>query len=295
MENFYVYYKDDSTSRHYCYYPLTKEYKALNKPDLNAHRYHILDSYFKYAREDETIEQYVKKPLKRFSKDLIKWDEQLKNDKDYKIELLKRYGKQEYYNTLNFIVERTFKRFCQKYIPNDTESPDEIECQWMKKCYNAGLMCFNDDYKDKKVKCFGYDYKSSYQNNLTKIDIPIRKGKEELLHKLPDKLKHGYYHCKIYINDDEGFKHGETKFSYNAENIDANINKCFSFSKDDVYTHDQIEYARYLKKVKFTTLNIELQFPKHSNTNCYLYEKKDVLRGGKLFYMWNKALTELRE
>ena len=158
MENFYAYYKDEPTFKTYCYYPLTKEYKVLNKPDLKAHRYHIIDSYFTYQRKNETIEEYVRKPLKRFGKDLMKWNEQLKNDKDYSIDLLKRYGTQEYYNTMNFMVERTFKRFCSKNIPIDTEPQDDIESRWIEKCYNAGLMYLDDKYKDTKVKCYGYDY-----------------------------------------------------------------------------------------------------------------------------------------
>ena len=86
MENFYVYYKDEPTLKHYSYYPLTKESKVLKRPDLQAHRYHIFDSYFTYQRKEETIEEYVKKPLERFGEDLMKWNEQLRNDK----ELLRR-------------------------------------------------------------------------------------------------------------------------------------------------------------------------------------------------------------
>ena len=290
MENFYVYYKDEPTLKHYSYYPLTKESKVLKRPDLQAHRYHIFDSYFTYQRKEETIEEYVKKPLERFGEDLMKWNEQLRNDKEFQIYLLKRYKDQEYYNTLNYMVERTFKQFCKKFIPIDTEPQDDIESKWISKCYNAGLMYLNDEYKDTKVKCYGYDYKSAYQNNLTKIYIPVRRGKEELIYRLPDKLKQGYYHCKIYLNDDDDNYNGDTMFSYKKKLINA----CFSFSKHNVYTNDQIAYARWLKKHHFKTLNIELQFPK-DNANCYLYKSKDIIRGGKIFYMWNKALTELRK
>lgn len=293
MENYYVFYKDENNEFH-CYYPNTKDYKILLRIDLNAHRFEILKEYL--SKEPDKI----KKSLKKYNKDLYKWMIELRDD-EYNIDYLKRHGTSEYYNTLNYMVERVFKRFCGKYI-KDMDVIDNLEYEWMTKCYNSGLQFISESIKNEYNKgeyhsdniCvddlsmngvqnyYGYDFKSSYQKDLLNIHISTKKGKEYNLKKLPKKLQHGYYNVSIYTSDEnDKIFHDET------------IKKLFSFSKYNVYTHDQLDFARTLQK-KYSYLKIEL-VKTASNNNCYLYEDTDIIKCNKVFYLWNKVLSTLRD
>ncbi len=51
---------------------------------------------------------------------------------------------------------------------------------------------------------YGYDFKQFYPSLLSskKFIIPTDEGAEQILSKLPQKLKFGLYRCKISVDDD---------------------------------------------------------------------------------------------
>ena len=85
-DKYLVFYKDEVNQFH-CYYPQTKEYVIRNTPDYNAHRFELMEDY--------SIDDGIKKALKRYSKDIKIWTKECKED-EYKIDYLSRYKKDVY-------------------------------------------------------------------------------------------------------------------------------------------------------------------------------------------------------
>jgi len=287
QENYCVFYKQENTNEFYCYYPLTKEKEIMKIPDLTAHRIEILAGYIKDS--DKHKPDNIFKKLKQYNKDIMPQINELKED-ELKICFLERYGSSTCYNTLNYVTERFFNRFCKKKTEH-FEHIDYVESKYIKLCYNSGLMYISEKYKNKNLmekniehtESFGYDMKACYQQNLTEINISSKKGTEQQIKSLNyKKLQHGYYNVSITTSDKEG-------------NLikDSKINKLFSFSVNNWYTNCQIKHARELQN-EYGIINIELVI-NEDKPNCYLYENKDLVRGGNVFYLWNKKLLELKE
>ena len=269
-DKYLVFYKD-AVNQFHCYYPQTKEYVIRNTPDYDAHRFELMSDY--------SIDDGIKKVLKRYSKDIKVWIKECKED-EYNIDYLKRYKPDsKYYNTIMSMCEQTFNRFCGKW-DRQFDEIDKIEGEWIEKCYNAGIM--NCKPTENHIQCYGYDFKSSYLNDLCNITFSTKKGEEKFLSKLPkkDKLQHGYYRVNIKTIDEEDNTYE-----------DSTIRMLFSFSKKNVYNEQQLKYALELKE-KYKQLKVKLIVD--SEPNCYVYKDEDLINGRNVFYRLKKALNEMR-
>ena len=149
------------------------------------------------------------------------------------------------------------------------DMPDAIEYRWIESCNNGGLTYFDEEAREYTGESYGYDFKGYYPENMTKIHVPVRRGDEVILGKLPKKLVLGYYRIKITS------KH-------------PHVTKVFKFSKNNVYTNYAVEFAREISK-KF---KLRLELVDDGQPNGYLYEK--VITGERLFGEWFRVIKKLK-
>jgi hypothetical protein len=111
---------------------------------------------------------------------------------------------------------------------------------------------------------FTFSKRKGSLRTLTKLQIEDGKIKN---------IQDGMYKVKI-ISDDYRFK------------------KVFGFSRKNVYTHTSIFFAMYCIREEGYDVKIELIKEKN---NCYIYDKKDIIRGSTVFGKWHKPLFKLKE
>jgi hypothetical protein len=167
-------------------------------------------------------------------------------------------------------IENFFKLFGGFKIIESFEKIDKIESNWMRKCYNAGLIySVRGEYNS-----YGYDFSNFYASILAdeKFMIPMNKGKECKIHKIPEKIKTGYYNVKITSNNDQ-------------------VKKIFSFSKEHVYTHISLKHAIKLKE----KYDINIELITDVTHNCYVFKLEDLISGKKIFNKWYQAILNLKK
>jgi hypothetical protein len=186
----------------------------MNKRDI---KFYIPDgNLFRVLTDDDKLEIILSEnsrkqninyfhTFKGFDTDvdgLLEFKEKFNKDAD---ELLKHKIDYRKYYSHNDAVELTFKRYTTNVFK--TISIDEIklyEYNFIEKCYNAGIMYFDTNYKDKQTDTYGYDYSSFYPHILNHKDlqIPITRGKlTKVLFLDYDNLKYGVYKVNIKCND----------------------------------------------------------------------------------------------
>jgi len=177
-------------------------------------------------------------------------------------------------NCLEKLIDKKFqKKKGQQYFGMfDKVTKDEH--QWISKCKNAGLI-----YAKKGIykKVSAYDYNSYYSSILggcrSQFQIPISCPRLETISKLDKKLQYGIYRVNIqYDGSDE-------------------IEKVFSFSKDNHYTHIDVMTAQSLKISRFPSLTIELIQDGESNAMIY----DNLIKAKDIFGKWYKTLSTIKE
>jgi hypothetical protein len=226
----------------------------------------------------ESMQGYkkTKESLINFKNDFVKWVKELK-----KFNINYFYVPHLDYLTRKAITYSVFLRYStnniNKLIKNGIKGIDNInftEFYYFEKCYNAGLMSIDEEYINKKMDFYGYDFSSFYANLLTNFDfkIPIKKGTQSKYTNIKDKLKYGIYHIKIKCDD--------VKFK-----------KIFSFSVNNYYTHYSLNFCLKYKKrfnITFEILDIDKEY------NCLVYNDEDLIRTGDIFIDWFNNLSELK-
>ena len=161
--------------------------------------------------------------------------------------------------------------------PQGWKNHDEIniiEASWFKNSNNGGLQyCKPGEYQS-----YGYDFKMFYprllgDSRFSKLQIPIKRGIEEILAELPIILKYGFYRINI-ICDNPNFK------------------KVFSLSKNNVYTHYSVSFLLELIKLNF---QIDFQLIQDGEPNAYLYDDTDLLPSFNIFQHWFSCMLNLKK
>ena len=183
--------------------------------------------------------------------------------------------KREWYSSEVKLLYFLFKLFrTDKKAEYDPITYDES--LWIEKCYKAGLT-YGEVGEYENVNA--YDFKKFYSNIIggdnTKKQFPVKAGEPKILTELPEKMKdlqYGIYRVKITSKKE-------------------NITKIFAFSKDHHYTHEDIQYASFLKKWGFID-NIELIQDGDDNALLYyeLINSKDIF--GRYVNIINKLALE---
>jgi hypothetical protein len=205
--------------------------------------------------------------LIKFMSDFKMWSNELKKNTVYNINYPMFFSH-------HIAVQNIFKRLCKGKFEGIQEV-SEIEGKYMDKCHNGGLTYC----KEYSGQCYGYDFNSFYPRTLasTIFEIPDRQGEE------------------CYTNIFKLFK-SKTKLNYGMYKIritstNPNAKKVFAFSKDDVYTHYSIEFAReHMKEFNFKFA----YYQKEDGFNSYVYDNDDLVKGNDIFNKWLKTLTDLR-
>jgi len=212
----------------------------------------------------------TKKCLKQFKKDFREWNRELVNisnqDRLYYMKL------HSHHRAVGLILHRYSPLYRELYKKLPAIKFNEYT--FMDNCFNGGLQYLDPQYKGKSINCYGYDYTSFYATNLTKIKIPINEGKELILKELPKNLKYGLYRVNIECSDPD-------------------INKVFSFSNNQTYTHYDLKWAQKLKrKYKF---NIDINLIDDGEPNAYIYDEEDLIEGRAMFGNWYDKLIKLKK
>ena len=147
--------------------------------------------------------------LVKFKSDMIRWNEELKNNTILPIDYFKYY-------THYSAVELTFKRLCKgKY--EDHEPIDATESKWIENTHNGGLTYCNVGTHDS----FGFDFSSFYPSLMGqyKFILPNKRGSEMFLTVIPEVISLGFYRVKITSEH----KHATKLFAFSPEHTYNNI------------------------------------------------------------------------
>ncbi len=197
--------------------------------------------------------------LVKFKLDMIRWNEELKNNDILTIDYFK-------YFTHYSAVLMIFKRLCKgKY--EDHEPIGAIESKWIEATHNGGLTFCNSGIYDS----FGYDFSAFYPTLMGqyKFILPNKKGTEEYLAEIPDKISLGFYRVKITSDH----KHAT---------------KLFAFSPEDVYNNISLEHALELKE----EFNFQVNLIIDDKPNAYIYPKG--IRSSSVFGVWVDKLSKIK-
>jgi hypothetical protein len=267
MMEFSTYYKMSCGLIRQYYYD-SDEYKTLKNPDRTVSQFY-LPSKQTYDANDDGLKQYAQ-DLLRDSNELATW-EKFKGYKQpfhYVKPLILRDGTKKY-RSHDSNIETFFKIFTNNQKIQSFDEIDKIEANWMRKCYNAGLI-----YSVKgEYNSYGYDFSNFYASMLAdeKFVFPTTKGQQLKLNKIPIQMKTGYYHVKITSDD-------------------PTVKKLFSFSPHHVYTNISLKYAQKLQE----KYQIKIDLITDVDHNAYIYLNKNLISSNKLFSYWYDAIIELK-
>lgn len=206
--------------------------------------------------------------LRKYMKDFTQWKNELKTNGILEFETA---------FTEKWAVIWAFQNI-SNLKADSHEQISQIEYRWMKQACNAGMMYMNPRYRQKKIKCWTNDFSGFYPKILASkfFMIPTKQGKECKLKEVPkmkgNEFLYGFFRVKITCDND-------------------NFRKIFAFSKYNVYTHTSLYQAiKYKDKYK---VNIDLF--DDDKPNAYIYDKKCMVTGEKLFGKWYKTLSQLKQ
>ena len=218
-------------------------------PDMNdCHNYEVFKGY------DATDEGLIK-----FKADMIRWNEELKDSDFLTIDYFK-------YFTHYIAVLMTFKRLCKgKY--EDHEPIDATESKWIEATHNGGLTYCNSGIH----YSYGYDFSAFYPTLMGqyKFILPHKKGTEQFITEIPDKILLGFYRVKITSEH----KHAT---------------KLFAFSPDHVYNNISLSHAFELQE----DYDFEIELIVDDKPNAYIYP--NGVRSSTIFGVWIDKLSKIK-
>ena len=197
--------------------------------------------------------------LVKFKSDMIRWNEELKNNDILSIDYFKYY-------THYSAVELTFKRLCKgKY--EDHEPIDATESKWIENTHNGGLTYCQVGIHDS----FGFDFSSFYPSLMGqyKFILPNKKGSEMFLMVIPKVISLGFYRVKITSEHEHA-------------------TKLFAFSPEHTYNNISLSHAMDLQH-NFG-FNIELIIDE--KPNAYIYPKG--IRASSVWGVWVDKLSKIK-
>lgn len=248
MNKYYVYYETNDKNFRVLYDDDRFE-TLIHKPkETSYHHYEVFKGY------DPTDEGLLK-----FRADMIRWNEELKNNDVLSIDWFK------YFSHFH-AVELTFKRLCKgKY--EDFEKIDATESKWIESTHNGGLNYCNSG----EHQSYGWDFSSFYPTNMSEYHfiMPHKHGSEVFLTELPSDIQLGFYRVKITSDH----KHAT---------------KLFSFCKTHTYTSISLKHAIELQD----EFNFKIDLIIDDKPNAYIYPQG--IRASKVFGVWCDRLFKIK-
>ena len=202
--------------------------------------------------------------LRNFYNDFCKWNNQLLENKYWTFSYSSSFS---HYGA-------TLALFKNLKIDVDTDNIDNTECEWIEKCYNAGIIYSKEGTYE---NAYGYDFSFNYPTILASEDFkfPIKKGVEVFIKKIPDRLSNiqsGYYRVKITCDNPE-------------------FRKVFAFSKHNVYTNTSLRFAIEQKE----RFGVKIELIIDDKPNLYSYKSTAMITGHKIFNRWFLKLTQIKK
>lgn len=281
MKGITVFYQED----HVCYSLRDNEIYEEQAHERDLKNYKYFELYKGYTCDVQG--------LRNFKNDLMQWSNELNNL--HKIDYTNYYKNSDavYFTFLKYstnLLKKYLKIKDIKHLNAPSEKDDietikiknsiaivKTEFNYFERCGNSGLMTIDDSIKNKEIDCFGYDCPAFYPHLLgsDKFDlkIPICNGTESKISNFKAKLKYGIYECKITCND-------------------KNFKKLFMFNEENCYTHYSLNLCLKYKKrfnIQLEILNLDKE------TNCYVYEEKNLINTNLLFGEWFKILIQIKK
>jgi len=247
MNNYYIYFENKEGNFRVLYNNDRFE-TLIHKPKDLLHHFEMMKGY------EATDEGLIK-----FKADLIRWNEELKNNDIIKIDWFNYYS--------HFIaVEMTFKRLCKnKY--EKFEPIDATESRWIESTHNGGLTYCNAG----KHQCYGWDFSSFYPSSMAQhhFIMPHKKGVESFITEIPIDIKLGFYRVRITSEH----KHAT---------------KLFAFCKTHTYTSISLKHALELQD----EFNFKIELIVDDKPNAYIYPKG--VNSSSVFKLWYEKLYRLK-
>jgi len=264
----YYYYADMNSNNAVYMTDEDNEIRVCNLQDIFHEKSHQFRLFKGYENKESD--------LKRFKQDFIDECDELKkvpiktkSNKYFSIKYKKYYNHSDavYYNWKSYIKSDVLKQF--KKVRKE-------EFYIIERCYNAGLITLNLDYKNKPVMCYSRDYSSYYSNLLINMKIPFREGKKYNLESVNyGKLKYGIYRIEI--------KYTNNQFT--------NI---FNFSEDNHYTSTTLNSIYKYKDYFGLSFNL-LEVNDEYDYNALIWEYDDLMDGEKLFGDWLNDMLSVKK
>ena len=176
-----------------------------------------------------------------------------------------------FYKMSNSLALNFLKRYVS-FASLDYDKVSMTEFQLYEKTYNAGIYYANKGvYKN----AYMYDFRMMYPRCMAsdKFYFPCYDKGNWVEFKRVQKTniyKYGIYHCRITVHDE-------------------NVKKIFMTSKDDHYTHYDLESAHKLLSVYKDSLTIK------PLGKAYVYDEDTLEKGSDIFSQWYNALVKLKE
>ena len=252
-------------------------YRVCNSNNLEVHGCVRLPEKFSnfqmtkpYDANDKSLIQYCKDI--RIASDELKKTKELRGF-DY-IKPFRKSNGDTFYKTHSSNIEAIINM--RKIMNDEHEDIDIIEDKWFKGCFNGGLQYCKPGTYD----CHGYDFSNYYASILgdSNFQIPSKRGQEKTIDKFIFKnnllsISPGFYHVKITCDN-------------------ADVKKCFNFSKNHVYYSQYLKFAYNELKDKF---NMKFELILDGEPNAYVYAYKDFVKTKSIFRYWYDDIVSLKK
>jgi hypothetical protein len=237
----------------------------INKPEHKLHSFAMLGD--DYEKTHNSLIQY--------KKDFNLENEQIRSEWLVHEKTKKRFqlNYKKYKNHKNAVYQYFLSRI-DKSILDEFEPTSEEEFYIYEKCYNAGLITLNEEYRNKVSQCYGNDYSKFYPNLLLDIKISKKAGIKKTLSNIEyGKLQYGIYRVKITYKD-------------------KRFTNIFNFSKHNHYNSTTLNYL-HSERDKFGLEFELLEVDELNDYNALLYDEQHLLNGKKIFTNWLKSIKVL--
>ena len=265
MTEYIVYYKLPSGGYRVCYSKTLDVHGCVRLPE----KFSNFQMTKPYDANDNSLIQYCKDI--RIASDELKKTKELRGF-DY-IKPFRKSNGDTFYKTHSSNIEAIINM--RKIMNDEHDDIDIIEDKWFKGCFNGGLQyCKPGTYE-----CYGYDFSNYYASILgdTDFQIPSKRGQEKTIDKFIFKnnllsISPGFYHVKITCDN-------------------ADVKKCFNFSKNHVYYSQYLKFAYNELKDKF---NMKFELILDGEPNAYVYAYKDFVKTKSIFRYWYDDIVSLK-
>lgn len=267
--NVIFYYRENGNMKYIHDIDKTNELFSIDIKEINKskNKYHSFMMNQGYEKTHEDLIRY-KNDFNIYHKEIMNEWIKTKSGKSFKLDYKK-------YHNHNDAVLYYFLSYNDKGFMDTYESIAEYEFYIIERCYNAGLITLNLDYKNKPTQCYGSDYSRYYTNLLLDIKIPIKRGELLKLTEIPKKLEFGIYRIRITYKN-------------------SSFTNIFNFSLEHHYTSTTLSYLFGIKAeygLEFELLEPDDEY----NYNALIYTNDKLISGKSLFKDWFKSLEDIRK